>query len=139
MINFKACDCATIRDTGTSKGRGVFALRQIERTEIIEISPVLLVKWSELPESLKHVVFNWGALTKGPSASVVCLGWGSMYNHGNPANVHLVAKAADSSMIFSAARQINVGEELTVNYNESYGDVHSTEDNWFKARGVTPM
>ena len=139
MMDFKACDCAIIRDTGTSKGRGVFATRQIEQDEIIEISPVVLVKWSELPESLKRVAFNWGQLTKGPTASAISLGWGSMYNHGNPANVRYAANAESCSMIFSAARHINVGEELTVNYNESHGDIHSSEDNWFKARGVTPI
>lgn len=137
MMEFKVCDCAKIRNTGTPKGRGVFATRQIEQDEIIEISPVVLVNWSELPEALKCVVFNWEQLTKGPSLSAICLGWGSMYNHGNPANVRYAANAASCAMIFSAARQINVGEELTVNYNESYGDIHSSEDNWFKARGVT--
>jgi SET domain-containing protein len=127
MMHFKVCDCAEIRDTGTAKGRGVFATRQIEQGEIIEISPVILVQWSELPESLELVVFNWGELTKGPSESAIALGWGSMYNHDNPANVRYVANAANCSMAFSAARLIDAGEELTVNYNESHGDIHSSE------------
>jgi len=67
------------------------------------------------------------------------LGWGSMYNHGNPANVRYSAKESDLSLVFSAARQIEVGEELTVNYNESYGDIHSSEDIWFQGRGITPI
>lgn len=138
-MDFKVCDCATIRDTGTAKGRGVFATRKISPGELIEVCPVVLVQWSELPESLKLVVFNWGQLTKGSPASAIALGWGSMYNHGNPANVRYAADTASCTMAFSAARQIDVGEELTVNYNKSYGDIHSTEDIWFQARGVTPI
>lgn len=126
-MDFKACDCATIRDTGPPKGRGVFATRQIKQGEIIEVSPVVLVQWSELPESLKLVVFNWGQLTKGPSESAISLGWGSMYNHSNSANVRYAANAESCSMVFSAARLIDAGEELTVNYNESHGDIHSSE------------
>ncbi|TNF10480.1 MAG: SET domain-containing protein-lysine N-methyltransferase [Vibrionaceae bacterium] len=138
-MNFKVCDSATIRDTGTAKGRGVFATRQIALNEVIEICPVVLVKWSELPESLKQVVFNWGQLTNGPAASAISLGWGSMYNHCNPANVRYTANAVSCSMVFTAARHIDVGEELTVNYNESFGDIHSTEDNWFKGRDISPI
>ena len=138
-MDFQVCDSATIKDTGTAKGRGVYATRQIAMGEIIEICPVMLVQWAEIPEQLRRVAFNWGARTKGPCASCIALGWGSMYNHANPANLRYNANQSDPSLAFFAAREIEAGEELTVNYNESYGDIHSSEDIWFKGRGVTPI
>lgn len=138
-MDIKVCACATIRDTGTEKGRGVFATRRIAQGEVIEVCPVVLVQWGEIPEALKRIVFNWGQLIRGEPASCVALGWGSMYNHGNPANVRYLANPDDCTLVFSAARQIDAGEELTINYNESYGDIHSSEDIWFQARGLTPV
>jgi hypothetical protein len=138
-MDYKVCESATIKDTGTAKGRGVYATRQIGPGEIIEICPVALVQWDEIPEQLRLIVFNWGALTKGPRCHAIALGWGSMYNHGNPSNVRYSANASTLSLAFSAARHIDAGEELNINYNESYGDIHSSEDIWFQGRGVTPI
>lgn len=138
-MDIKACACATIRDTGTEKGRGVFATRPIAPGEVIEICPVVLVQWNEIPEALKLIAFNWSQLTKSAPTSGIVLGWGSMYNHGNPANVRYVANPTNCTLAFSAARQIEIGEELTINYNESYGDIHSSEDIWFENRGIAPI
>lgn len=95
--------------------------------------------WDEIPDELKHVMFDWGYLTKGPRASCIALGWGSMYNHGNPANVRYSADGSKLSMAFTAARNIDLGEELFINYNETGGDIHSSEDVWFQEAGITPI
>ena len=140
-MHFSVCDAATIKDTGTAKGLGVFATRRINSGETIEVCPVVIVRadWDQMPEEIQRVVFDWGRLTKGPFASCVALGWGSMYNHANPANVRYAANADGRCMIFSAAQAIELGEELTVNYNETEGDIHSSEDVWFHDTGITPI
>lgn len=138
-MDYQACSCARIQETGTPRGRGVFAIRAIEEDEIIEVCPVVLVQWGEIPDEVKCIAFNWGALTKGPPTSCIALGWGSMYNHSNPANVRYTADTQTDSMIFTAARKIELGEELTVNYNDSFGDIHSTRDIWFENRGISPI
>jgi SET domain-containing protein len=84
-------------------------------------------------------VFDWGFLTNQKPASCLALGWGSMYNHANPANVRYKALADTSCMQFVASRDIDADEELTVNYNETGGDIHSTEDVWFQDSGITPI
>jgi SET domain-containing protein len=140
-MHYKVCESATVKDTGTVKGRGVFATRRIASGETIEVCPVVIVesRWDQMPEEIKRVVFDWGYLTKGARASCIALGWGSMYNHANPANVRYAAHADSQCMVFSAARDIGPGEELTINYNETGGDILSSEDVWFKDTGITPI
>jgi hypothetical protein len=130
-----------IKDTGTAKGRGVFAARAISANEIIETCPVIVLRssWDQMPEDLQRVVFNWGYLTEQGPATCLALGWGSMYNHSNPANVRYRPLADQFCLQFVAARNIGVDEELTVNYNETGGDILSTEDNWFENAGIAPI
>ncbi|MDG6348576.1 SET domain-containing protein-lysine N-methyltransferase [Luteimonas sp. 8-5] len=136
-----AAPIAYIADTGTAKGRGVFASRKISSGEIVEVCPVVVLssRWKQMPPEVQRVVFDWGYLTKQEAASCLALGWGSMYNHANPASLRYVAVADAFVMQFVAARDIDADEELTINYNETGGDISSTEDVWFKDSGVTPI
>lgn len=128
----------TIRDTGTPKGRGVFATRDIRSGDVVEVAPVLVLKtgFESLPDLLKTYVFNWTALTGVPRGQAVALGYGSMYNHGNPANLRYIADARRNVMRYVAARDIAAGEELTINYNASGGAPESDEDTWFENVGI---
>lgn len=137
MTNIKAC-LGYITDTGTSKGRGVFASRQINSGELVEACPVVLLApyCAQFPEEVKRLLFNWGHLTKGRSAGCLALGWGSMYNHANPANLKYVAFAEEQQLHFIAARDIEINEELTINYNHTGGNVSSTDDVWFRKHRV---
>lgn len=137
MTNIKAC-LGYIKETGSSKGRGVFASRRISTGELVEACPVVLLSpyWAQFPEELKRLLFNWGHLTKGEPAGCLALGWGSMYNHANPANLRYVALAEQQQLHFIAARDIEIHEELTINYNHTGGNVSSTDDVWFRKHGV---
>ena len=135
-----ASDKAEIRDTGTSKGKGVFATRFISEGETIEVCKVILVSYGLLSNEAKNRAFNWAGLTGDPEGKA-CLaqGWGGMYNHANPANTRYVAKPEKMTLEFTAARDIQEGEEITINYEPAYGDIHSTEESWFKDRGIDPI
>jgi uncharacterized protein len=130
-----------IKDTETAKGRGVFASRDIAKGELLEVCPVVIIKarWSEMPQDLQRIVFDWSYLTKSEPASCVVMGWGSLYNHSNPANVRYAALADELCMQFMSSRDIHAGEELTINYNQTGGDIHSTKDIWFEKTGITPV
>ena len=104
-------------------GRGVFAARHIEPGEIIEICPVLVFPKAQLPHVRQTVLedyyFDWG--NEGDYFAVA-LGYGSLYNHDYDAN-------ADYDMDFDAEtidvvciRDIQPGEEITINYNGFPGD-----------------
>ena len=128
-----------VKDTGTDMGRGVFAKRSFEEGEVVEVATVLVLKtdFDALPELLQNYVFNWTALTAGASDQhALALGYGSMYNHDNPANLRYGADIGKGVMRYVAARPIQEGEELTINYNAWGGVPASDHDNWFDRRGI---
>lgn len=133
---------AYIADTGIpEKGRGVFAARNFAAGELVEHCPVIVLDqgFHELPEALKTVVFAWGSLTGSGNAYALALGCGSIYNHGNPANMRYEVDAGSKTLKFIAARDVNKGEELTINYNTADGGPTSDNDKWFDEMGKKPV
>jgi SET domain-containing protein len=130
-----------IEDTGTPKGKGVFARKKFRKGEVVETAPVLVLKVEHdtLPELLKSYVFDWATLAGVPRAQGLALGYGSMYNHANPANLRYVADGRESLMRYVAVRTIQIGEELTINYNAKGGVHESDDDNWFERMGIEPL
>lgn len=123
-----------MRDTGSIRGRGVFALHTYEAGELVEAAAVVLLNgaFETYPVELKTYVFNWAALCEVGHAHAVVLGYGSLYNHDNPANMHYEADPANMAMRFIAARNIAAGEELTVNYSGAGGRASSDNNDWFE-------
>ena len=127
-----------LRDTGTARGRGLFAEGDIAADEIIEESPVVLIetRFDELPAVLRSIMFYWSALTGEGDVHALALGYGSLFNHANPSNVRFMADSQSTILRFSTARLVAAGEELTINYNASYGGVSSADDDWFRRMQV---
>lgn len=129
-----------IKDTGTPKGLGVFSSRAISSGEVIEVCPVIVLNtaFKDLPTELQRVVFSWATLAKESSPFAVALGYGSMYNHSNPANVRYDAMPSIRCMRFVAARDIEPHQELTVNYDAEGGGIVAGEELWFETMRVKP-
>jgi hypothetical protein len=125
-----------IRDTGTGKGRGVFALRRFAVGEVVETCPVLVIsgRAGALPHELKSFAFDWAGLGGPAKTQGIALGWGSMYNHHNPANMRYEAAPDQALLRFIAVRDIQAQEELTINYNAAGGSACSHDDHWFEHR-----
>ena len=130
--------CAYVKDTETSKGLGVFSSRSVKANETVEVCPVVVLHglFSTLPEQLKTRVFNWAVLAGEPNSHGLALGYGSMYNHANPANMRYEADAKNTQLRFVAVRDIADGEELTVNYNAVGGGAEWHDDNWFNRMNI---
>lgn len=131
-----------VKDTGTPLGRGVFASRSIAAGEIVEICPIVLleVDFKDLSKALQQRVFNWSNLAKSRAGvHGLALGYGSLYNHANPANLSYEAAADGQQLRFTAVRKIARDEELSINYNGEDGSHISTEDDWFVSRGEVPF
>lgn len=130
----------TMRDTNSPRGRGVFAERGFNTGEVVETSPVILLQtdYRTLPDEMKNYVFNWGGLCGLGTAQALALGYGSLFNHDNPANLRYEADPANLALRFIATRDISPDEELTVNYNSPLG----TDDgsaNWFSRINAKPI
>lgn len=130
-----------LAQTGGRRGMGVFASRDIKEGEVVEVSPVILLetRFDDLEMDLKRRVFNWERLASLPGVSAIALGYGSVYNHDNPANMRYSSVFGGQAITFIAARAITRGEELTINYNLTGGEPVSVEDVWFETCGVVPL
>lgn len=94
------------------KGRGVFATKRIKKGQIIERVPLLIVTWDEIADSeLADYAFVYSA-----EKVAIALGFGSLYNHSYSPNARY-DDDGKRAKIFSAIRNIEAGEEITVNYN----------------------
>lgn len=98
--------------TTKDKGRGVFARDLIRKGTEFERVPVLVVTWDEIDNSeLADYVYTW---TKTKAA--VALGYGSLYNHSYKPNARY-DDVGRQTKVFTALRDIQPGEEITINYN----------------------
>jgi uncharacterized protein len=98
------------------KGRGVFARRPIRDGELIERVPVVVFKTKDVMDGdawtgLASYCFHWN---KGTLA--LALGYGSIYNHSYRPNARYDDLSGQIKE-FIAIRDIEPGEEITVNYN----------------------
>lgn len=100
------------------KGRGVVALRPIGAGELIERAPVIAVPAKDVPAltstALGRYYFEWGP---NDDHAAVALGYGSLYNHSYEPNVAFEFREDEHVIEFVALRDIDAGDELTVNYN----------------------
>lgn len=125
-----------VRDTGTVKGRGVYAARDFRCGELVEECPVILVDMATifLPATLKTMVFGWKAESH---TFAIALGYGSLYNHDNPASLRREYDMQNQTIRFLARRDIATGEELSINYDKAEGV--SDGNRWFEDQGIEPI
>ena len=128
-----------VKDTGTPKGRGVFAARPFAAGELVEVCPVVLLRkpYEALHKELKTVVFHWEVPEGAAATQALALGYGSLYNHASPSNLRYETDAQALVIRLVAVRNVEAGEELTINYNADGGAPVSEEDWWFEEKGIT--
>lgn len=98
------------------KGRGVYARVFIPAGTVFERAPLLVMSEKEALEGdhanvLPAYVFEYG---KGKVA--LALGFGSLYNHSYSPNARY-DDAGNQVKEYRALRDIEQGEEITINYN----------------------
>ncbi len=113
-----------------NKGRAVFTAETIPVDTIIEEAPVLVMSADErklLDQTLLHdYIFEWQP--GGASMCCMALGWVPMYNHSYTSNCEYFMSYEDRTICIKTVRDIQAGEELSINYN---GDWHDTKPLWF--------
>jgi SET domain-containing protein len=101
-----------------SKGRGVYAREFIPEGTVFERVPLLVIPAKEILEC-EHGNFLAAYVFEYPKAKgmvALALGFGSLYNHSYDPNARY-DDAGVQVKEFRALRDIEVGEEITINYN----------------------
>jgi hypothetical protein len=117
---------------------GVFAARDIAEGETVEIAPVvqLAVSFRSIEIELQSKVYDWEKLARVPGVFALALGYGSLYNHANPANLRYMPWLDGAAMRYEARVNIRAGAELTINYNHNSGEFAPRPDDWFGVAGI---
>lgn len=140
------------------KGRGVFSKEDIKVGDIVEISPVFIISGISnnynikeeheyringlkrytsdktiMPIEVDDYSFNWSFLTQnGKKDKCIALGYGSLYNSANPANMRYEADEKNLNLLFIAVSDIPKDTELTINYSGISGSHISDDNYWFE-------
>ena len=102
-------------------GRGVFTAESIEEGTIVELAPAVVLSSADREvihrTGLHDYYFLWDT-----DRAAIALGYGSLYNHGCPANLTFSMDYDFEQVAFRAARDIAAGEELLIDYQEGGGE-----------------
>jgi uncharacterized protein len=113
----------------TSMGRGVFTSQSIEKDEVIEIAPVIVMNKEDqrlLDQTKLHdYIFEWGA---DKQQCCMALGYVPVYNHSYKSNCEYEMDFNAETISVKSVRYIKAGEELFINYN---GDWNNSNRVWF--------
>jgi len=116
--------CALYIDHIAGKGRGIFAGENIPMGAIVETSPVIVMTAEErllLDKTLLHdYIFEW----KPDGQALCCMAQGyiSVYNHSYTSNCEYFMDYENETITIKTVREIELGEELTINYNGDWDD-----------------
>lgn len=104
-------------DDSPVHGRGIFASERIKKGEILEeCHYIKLPDDISYPQILNDHFFSW---PKGGPGLVICLGFGSIFNHSDDShNADWETDTSKNKIIFFATRNIDIGEEIFTNYQK---------------------
>ena len=101
-------------------GHGIYSKAKIFPGEFVEMTPVIVVDRMPEDENLAKYVVAWNCKLAIP------LGWTMLYNHSDHSSCAFSSNFHDSLLGITTLREIEKGEQLTVNYGPE----------WFSSRNM---
>lgn len=95
-------------------GRGVFAAKDFEPHDIIEICPTILKPFNLWGKATRDYVWEY------KDSCLLALGYGSLYNHNDFANAEGIVTDSGAHLKITANQRIKSGEEIFVNYGRDW-------------------
>lgn len=100
------------------RGRGVFTSIAIEKGDMIEICPLIIIPPKEVEVIHQTVLHDYYFLWEAPiDSACIALGFGSLYNHSPINNAEVFMDKETHEIEFRASRTINAGSEIFIDYN----------------------
>jgi SET domain-containing protein len=110
-----------VRDTEI-KGRGVFAQKDFDPGEIIDVANVIVIPKQQVKLITHTVLCNYYFSWHGESGAIA-LGYASLFNHSYHPNALYVKNFAKNIIEIIAYKDIRKNEEITINYNGTVDDL----------------
>lgn len=114
----------------SGKGVGVFNELKIQKFDIIEYCPILIIPKNQVDIIHSTVLHDFYFLWDHNRAAIA-LGYGSLYNHSFSPNAEYIMDYSNNRLIVQALQDITAHEEITFNYN---GDAEATDALWFQVK-----
>jgi SET domain-containing protein len=116
-----------------TKGKGLFAKKEIQKGKIIDNAHVILIPNKEYQLLEKTSVSNYCFVWENPKhksefKNAIAMSICQFMNHSYNPNVRYQYNYKDDSIKFIALRKILKDEELTINYN---GNIDDKSPVWF--------
>jgi len=111
------------------KGLGVFCTEDIEKGEIIEIAPTIIIPIDQIAHIDKTQLYNYYFAWHDDAA--LPLGYGAVFNHSYHPNAAYAKDYTNKLIEFYAIRYIPAGVEICTNYN---GDPECQDKLWFDVK-----
>jgi|CXWL01.1.fsa_nt_gi SET domain-containing protein len=118
-----------VRYSKKIKERGVFALKDFNVGEVIEVSPIILLPMED-QVSIEKTKLRLYYFDLTDTHFAIVLGYGSLYNHSYNSNARYNLSIKRKTMEIKAILPIKKGEEIFINYNWDPKDKTSLSD-WF--------
>ena len=109
------------------RGRGVYAARSFAVGQSVEWCPVIVLSPNDFERIHTSELHDYYFLWEKDRQTAIALGYGSLYNHGEPANADYRMHFAERLLEVYATAAIEAGAEILIDYT----DGASRDNLWF--------
>lgn len=97
--------------------RGLVATEKISKDQVVESCPAII--FTKNPKIIEQTIFDHYVFDWDETHEALALGYGSLYNHSKQPNVKFELDMINKLVVFVAISNIEIGEELLINYDST--------------------
>lgn len=116
--------------TGERHARGVAAAVALRRGDVVDVAPALVFDAATYAAHLSHTELKHYVFADRSSGCVLlALSAGSLFNHARTPSLDYRVSVEGATVTFTAARDVEAGEELTISYGKVWWEEGESGDN----------
>jgi len=110
------------------KGRGVFTLHPLQKGDLIELCPIIILPNQDRSLIDKTFLYHYYFLSPQKEVCIV-LGYGSIYNHSSQPNAEIMFDTENQKVEIHCIETVEKCGEILINYT---GELKDAPELWFE-------